>query len=733
MKKLITTVKVEWLKIKSLGLVYLALVLGILIPLFEFVNVYFNQEIVTGEELKYSVIENSISNNIGSFAFYLLLLYIIIASNRITQTDHKNNGWQLMETQPINKLTIYFSKYIVLLLLSFLCILFYCTSSILFTSIDFYIHQEPAKLLTFDMAWILKNFLRLFIASLGITAFQLCLSILLRGFIWPFLIGFLGLVINTYSWAAEKSIPYFPYNSLYFFRKSAEIKKLNSFITFSEYLSISWMFLFLIIGYQWYSKKGFKRAFFRSQKTIVFSFIFVIASAISLYTLHQPKSYKSSGSGVMIKGTIETDHKIDYVKIFSKDFHELIISIPVKNKQFFWKTDQKLPFDQYIVEFDNKKIKIMMGNGDRFDFNIKYNYIDSKDFIRTNRAADQQYIKAGKDEIQKFKYVAESPDYQNNPHKFYQLAENEWEKGLRKIENYIDAENNGLSNPYKEYRKQLLAIGFLNEINNYRKMTSLNNSLFTPPKKLINELNASIRKPSMLLGKDSQYLEFKLDQLLSDKERLSANSDSILFVKLNTMPGGIEKDRLVTAQLIKSLNLENDSTKRKQFFASESRQVTNPDYKKLLLLKFNEINLSKKGGSFPDLLLEKDTGGTERLSQYKGKYIIIDFWASWCAPCRSIRPVFDTRSAQYRYYNNIKFISISLDQDKGKWLKFLKTQPSRIPQYWLNDAQAFMDKYKVDAIPRFIIIDKEGKIFDFDAPFPVEDNFVEILDKIKKL
>jgi thiol-disulfide isomerase/thioredoxin len=219
--------------------------------------------------------------------------------------------------------------------------------------------------------------------------------------------------------------------------------------------------------------------------------------------------------------------------------------------------------------------------------------------------------------------------------------------------------------------------------------------------------------------------------MLTDRDRLS-NPDSILFVKLNALPDNIDKDRLVSKHLIKTMELESDSTLRKQLFEREFRMLGDNDYKKLATSKYEQLTISQKGAAFVDLKFLDNKGKSHQLSQYRGKYVIIDLWATWCGPCKQIRPIFDMRSIKYQYYSNIQFISISLDQDKSKWLNYLKTKPSKVPQYWLADAQEFMNRYKIQTIPRFIIIDPDGKVFNMNSPFPDEDNFVEILDKLKK-
>lgn len=152
------------------------------------------------------------------------------------------------------------------------------------------------------------------------------------------------------------------------------------------------------------------------------------------------------------------------------------------------------------------------------------------------------------------------------------------------------------------------------------------------------------------------------------------------------------------------------------------------------LEKFNIVvnNLNKlvKGKQSPSFNFMDDKGNRVKLEDLRGSYVYIDCWATWCGPCKAQIP--HLKKLEEKYHNsNIKFVSISSDKDSKKWKDFVKKNSLTGIQLIAGRGSKFFKDYKINGIPRFILIDKEGKIIDANAPRPSEPKLIKILDSLK--
>jgi thiol-disulfide isomerase/thioredoxin len=130
--------------------------------------------------------------------------------------------------------------------------------------------------------------------------------------------------------------------------------------------------------------------------------------------------------------------------------------------------------------------------------------------------------------------------------------------------------------------------------------------------------------------------------------------------------------------------------------------------------------------SFPDT-----TGTQISLVDFKGKYVYIDVWATWCYPC--IREIPKLKELEQEFGDEIAFLSISIDDDKERWHKYVKekaltgVQILSLPQIGrISSSAEIMELYMIQGIPRFIMIDPDGNLIDADASRPSDEKTKKI-------
>ena len=130
-------------------------------------------------------------------------------------------------------------------------------------------------------------------------------------------------------------------------------------------------------------------------------------------------------------------------------------------------------------------------------------------------------------------------------------------------------------------------------------------------------------------------------------------------------------------------------------------------YKQLL----HDIKAVAVGAQAPDFTQQTLDGKQVSLTDYRGKYVLVDFWASWCGPCRQENP---TVTKVYNEFKNKNFdiLAVSLDEKKGNWLKAV--QEDQLAWTQAVDLRGFESdiarRYHIQAIPQNFLVDPTGRI-----------------------
>ena len=122
-------------------------------------------------------------------------------------------------------------------------------------------------------------------------------------------------------------------------------------------------------------------------------------------------------------------------------------------------------------------------------------------------------------------------------------------------------------------------------------------------------------------------------------------------------------------------------------------------------------NRVKEGMPAPDITFQNEKGKTLHLDKLKGKITLIDFWASWCGPCRKEIPHVKKYYEEYKN-KGVQFISVSIDAKKDAWTKALKEEQMPWLQGWApNSGKEVLNTYQFNGIPFLILLDKKGNIY----------------------
>ena len=196
---------------------------------------------------------------------------------------------------------------------------------------------------------------------------------------------------------------------------------------------------------------------------------------------------------------------------------------------------------------------------------------------------------------------------------------------------------------------------------------------------------------------------------------------------------------------LKSKNIKNGLLKTLSYRVSPNNEKAEDLYKAIiaistdtafnnkLTISFNKIKTLAKGQPSPTFNYENYKGGNTTLADLAGKYVYIDVWATWCGPCIAEIPALKIVEKNY-HGKNIQFVSISIDQmkDHEKWKKMvIEKELGGIQLFADNDWKSqFVTDYGIEGIPRFILIDPDGKIVTANAHRPSNDRLITLFNEL---
>jgi thiol-disulfide isomerase/thioredoxin len=122
-------------------------------------------------------------------------------------------------------------------------------------------------------------------------------------------------------------------------------------------------------------------------------------------------------------------------------------------------------------------------------------------------------------------------------------------------------------------------------------------------------------------------------------------------------------------------------------------------------------NALKTGSEIPGIVYNDPNGKSIDIKSFKGKYVLIDFWASWCGPCRKAIPEIKTLYSQYKE-KGFEVFSVSVDTDNAAWRKAMAEEAMPWTQVLSPNKNKTLADFMIIGIPTLYLVDREGKIVE---------------------
>ncbi len=194
--------------------------------------------------------------------------------------------------------------------------------------------------------------------------------------------------------------------------------------------------------------------------------------------------------------------------------------------------------------------------------------------------------------------------------------------------------------------------------------------------------------------------------------QLQMNAEYVSFVNE-------QKDNNLGSYMVFDIANKNQSIAAKDLqgvFNQLSEQGKKTHFGKQVGNRITRLTAMDVGSISPDFTLSDAKGKKHTLSSLKGKYVLLDFWASWCGPC--VKEIPHLKTAYKKYHEKgFEIMSVSIDRKKAQWLKAVEKY--KMP--WIsvidhadNAKKITQTLYYVPSIPRTVLLDKTGKVIGKD-------------------
>lgn len=319
------------------------------------------------------------------------------------------------------------------------------------------------------------------------------------------------------------------------------------------------------------------------------------------------------------------------------------------------------------------------------------------------------------DTLEPTKIIRYIPDTNNQPRPYDTVVSKEGEFSFKitvdvPTLNFIMVEGQAGNFPFISEKGELQMSIETQNLTNSKVVGTLSNDDLIAFKEKSNEFGVGLNSLTTQINEARQFndnllVEELQKQYLQLQEEIKAYEVSLVKEKTNSYLAALMLDRMLNTKTIVPLQA-------KPIFSNYTSRIKNTTLGRAIEDKLNApVSPTSIGNQAPNFTAPSPDGTLIELSQQLGKITILDFWASWCRPCRVENPNL------VRTYNKLKnkglhVVSVSLDRDKKRWIQAIQDDGLNWDhvsnlQYWRDPVAQL---YKVSSIPATFILDENGVI-----------------------
>lgn len=734
MKQLLRAFRAENIKLKHSGILTTALLMAIVTPLIGLgfsIYSYFTEKADTNEPIYVFYDEFNQLNEAFINLFYPII--IIVTAARIAQLEHKNNTWQLMETQPVKRAAQLLAKFLKAYQICFFSIATYMIGIVLLSVITYILYPSSEMThLSIDWLLLLKKTLSL---TLG-TGFLLAL---IYAFSVRFSNSFLSIIIGVGTLLLAPILGTFNllpkwYPTFILSKSLKSSSDLGYWFTYNEYLSILATTIIMLLLTCWYVYKNQKWWVLHKNKvTIHYAFPILAGLAVFIYVNNPTKKLPSNET--VIKGFVPENETITALYLLDGNMNDTLVTIPVVNQQFNKALPNNFPLKNYRLAWwdskGEKQSKIIFSTNDLVEIQFANKEKNQPFKITGSRIAENSLnLDLGKNLDYVQRLSAEGSDI--NSDIIISLLKRYYKKDIASLSQFHTADNFTVRDDYAEIIKNELFYKYNLIWTKYKDLVARSNSAYEHKNSSLQDalqINFEPNENLIAQAENIEYFRYKIYELQSKD-----TSDDDIITKYQRGIAGLKNNDLKTqfAKVILQDQLPgiNNLSELVRYETAFLPMITDKRayayYSKFITDK-KRLTTGNTALAFKAITTDNQP---KTLEHYKGKYVVVDFWATWCGPCIYQADYFEKHAIEYNKRGDVVFISLSVDENQAAWRKKVKLNDKNVVQLYAINQKALNSFYRINSIPRFIVIDPNGKIVNSSFVFPNDSNFKVMLDQL---